>query len=109
LIIHTHGWKAQRDREKLVLAYIALVNHFWVKPLQDWELAQLNNFQIDRLCRDIYAKQPKKEIRWFSEKMGRRPRTEEFKFRWFIHDLLHPKKRPTMQSVKAKAPLVAAQ
>ena len=106
MVIHTHGWKAARDREILLAAYRGLLKHFMIKPLAEYELAKLNNFQLDRLCRDLYAKQKPSELRWYAEKMGHRPRSGEFKFRWFWHDLWHPKPKRQVNPVKPFVPLV---
>jgi hypothetical protein len=108
LVIHTHGWKAQRDREKLLAAYRGLLNHFMIKPLAEYELAKLDNFQLDRLCRDLYAKQKPRELRWYAQKMGHRSRTDEFRLRWFWHDLFHPKPKVKKYPVKPFVPLVMA-
>lgn len=94
MVIHTNGWKAERDRVYLLNRYQGLILEFHVKPLEPYQIAKMTNFQLDRLCRDIFAKLPAKEKRWYAEKTGKVPRSGEFRLRWFFRDILHPTKKP---------------
>jgi hypothetical protein len=105
MIIHTHGWKAERDRSKLTGMYGYMVDVFKVKRLTDGQLAKLDNFALHRLCQDIYDSQAPKEIRWYNERIGVSLRSREFAWRWFWFDLFHPKIKPVK---KTGVPFVTA-
>lgn len=100
MVIHTNGWKAERDRVYLLNRYHGLIHEFQVKPIAPHQLARLTNHQLDRLCRDTFAQIPAKAKRWFAEKTGKVPRSGEFRVRWFIRDLFHPAKKAKPQATK---------
>jgi hypothetical protein len=100
MIIHNKGPKATRDRAVFLGMYTEMVEVFHVKPLKPAEIAALDNFELHRLCQDIYAKQTELDHRWYLELLGKAPKSKRFWFRRLVWGLMHPKpiekkKKPT--------------
>jgi|SRR6478736_10405634 len=112
-IIHNKGPKAERDRLLFTSMYRSLCSHFWIKPLEDYDLAKLDNFALHRLVEDLYNRQKPKEQAWFHEKTSGK-RSGKFRVRWFWRDLFHPETRvpkvPKLTMVKPQTgiPFVSA-
>jgi len=87
MIVHDKGPKAERDRRLFLNMCRNICKEFKIKPLAPNELAKIKNWQMSKLCEDIYNNAPSKAARWYAEKLGRVKRSGEFKVRWFFRDL----------------------
>jgi len=87
LIVHDKGPKAERDRKLFLNMYLNICKEFKVKRLEPNEIAKMKNWQLSKLCEDIYNNAPAKEARWYAERLGRVQRSGEFRVRWFFYDV----------------------
>lgn len=107
MVIHQKGRKAERDRIILLRAYRGICRELHIRPLGDTKLLKLSNYELDRLSRDLYANLTDKQTRWMAEVRGASKRSNEFRWRWFWHDLFNRKPKrltaPFVPLVMAKA------